>query len=347
MKKSVVLLLIILHVLLISCGQKEEANHAGMKRIDRRKPLAWGHRQTIYVLADNTVWQRLENQLRKNFERIQFTTGDESFFEIKRADFHSLDQFYKYNNLIFFCDLQSNSSVSAHVKSIMTDDIKQKVEQENMGLFPVENVWANDQYVLFVIANNEENVARLTTSQSETLFELFMDKLVSRIALKIYQQKLLSEKSFTSLPWFMKIPQKYVVFHQDEKFISFLSRLRNHPDKFLAVYYEDMLTNTIDEEWLINKRLEVFGKHYDGDTFKREDVKIISTTFKKYDSFKISGRWQNEKAIAGGAFQSFAFYDEVGKRAYLIDHCVYFPQGDKLAALLELEVISKTIELKK
>jgi len=48
----------------------------------------------------------------------------------------------------------------------------------------------------------------------------------------------------------------------------------------------------------------------------------------------------------GGAFQSFAFFDENSERAYLIDNSVYYPEGSKLEALIELEIISSSIVIK-
>ena len=65
-----------------------------------------------------------------------------------------------------------------------------------------------------------------------------------------------------------------------------------------------------------------------------------------HNGWKISGMWINKKYTVGGAYQTFAFYDERTKRAYLIDNSVYFPEGYKLDALIELEVISNTLRLK-
>jgi len=346
MKIKTIIALILLSLFCFSCEQKDETNLPGMKRIDTRKPMAWGHRQTVYAVADNQIWKYAESPLRKTLERYQFTTVNEQFFEVKRADFKALDQFYKYNNLIFYCDLQSKSPVSEHVKSVMTDAIKKQVEEDGIGMFPVENLWANDQYVLFLIGSSEENLLKLNILQANEIFQLFREKLISRIKQKIYQQKVYSEKQFAAFPWSMKIPQKYVVFREGERFISFLSRLRKHPDKFIAIYYEDMEENKIDKEWLMQKRLAIFANYYEGDTFKKEDIRSEFVQFNSYSGVKISGRWQNEETVTGGAFQSYAFYDESKKQAFLVDNTVYFPQGDKLEALLELEVISKTFELK-
>ena len=344
--KSVKYILFISLLILFACTKETTQKHTKMKKLDPKKPYAWGKNQTIYVFADNSVWKYAEKHLRKSLERFQFTTTNESYFELKRADYNAIDQFYKFNNLIFLCDLQSDAPVSDHVKSIMNDTIKEDVSTNNVGMYPIENLWANDQYVLFLIGDNEENLLKLTILQSEKIFELFKEKLIDRIALSLYQQKVYSDNSFKKYPWNAKIPKKYVVFKEDNHFISFLSRLSEHPDKFFAVYYEEMLENKVTKDWLIEKRKKIFWKYYDEDTFSLEDIRQERYKLKDFAGVKISGRWQNRKLVAGGAFQTFAFYDKNTKTAFIIDNTVYFPQGDKLKALLELEVISNTFKIK-
>ncbi|MBN1327344.1 MAG: hypothetical protein JW996_05280, partial [Candidatus Cloacimonetes bacterium] len=60
MKKILILLTMIF--LLLACSPSNE-NRSGKKLIDPRKPMAWGHPQTVYVFADNNVWKYAETPL--------------------------------------------------------------------------------------------------------------------------------------------------------------------------------------------------------------------------------------------------------------------------------------------
>ena len=85
---------------------------------------------------------------------------------------------------------------------------------------------------------------------------------------------------------------------------------------------------------------------YDEDEYVEENLRSRKYQFAGFSGWRIDGTWMNKKYTAGGAFQSFAFYDEETQQAFLIDNSVYYPEGFKLDALIELELISETIQLK-
>jgi hypothetical protein len=45
----------------------------------------------------------------------------------------------------------------------------------------------------------------------------------------------------------------------------------------------------------------------------------------------------------GGVFQTYAFWDREFEMVYVIDTSIYFPAGNKLRYMIELEGIAKTI----
>ncbi len=345
MKKIIVLIFVI--GLLAACGDVQLSERADGR--DMRKPMSWGQPRVIYVFADDNVWKHAYPYLKQNLARYRFTTENESYFEVRRASFNAIEEFYKFNNLIFFAHYDSDEQISTHVKNILGERARNEVEQNNMAIYPVDNLWANDQLVLFLLANNEETLLRLNILQADVIFDHFYDKLFQRIARKVYRDANYSQGAFAHLPWKADIPQYYVVYAEDREnnFISYLARRREQPDRYFAVYYENMETDKVDRTWLKETRARLAWDYYDEDEFRDEDVSSRFYTIAGYDGFRLSGRWQNQKYMVGGAFQSFAFYDEDSQLAVLIDNSVYYPQGEKLDALLELEVISRTFEIKK
>ena len=346
MKRIIIILLAAL--ILVSCGDDGRTTPRGQKRINPHKPMAWGKKHVIYVFADNDIWKKSEHQLRRTLERFVFTTENEKYFEVKRAPFDALDQFYKYNNLIFMGDLSSKGDVTEYIKSVTSDHIKQEVADNLVGIYPSENLWANDQYVLFMLGTTEENLLKINYLHLNKTFDLFKEKLLARISRQLYQSEQHSAKTFASLPYSIKIPKRYQVYRKDlaNNFISFISRFKEKPDRYIAVYYENSTENIVDKDWITKKRAELAWQYYDEDEYVKDNIRTEKFEIAGHKGWKISGSWMNKKHTVGGAFQTYAFYDEKTKKSYLIDNSVYFPEGYKLNALLELEIISNTLKPK-
>jgi len=345
MKKLIIIFsLLIIFLFILGCSKDNKTNSSA-KGTDIRKPFSWGHQQTVYVFADDNVWKYAEPHLRTSLERFQFTTENEEFFEVKKAPINSIEQFYKFNNLVFFCDMESDGEVSSHVKSIMGDKIAEEIKVNAVAMYPLENLWARDQFVLFIVGDNERDLLSFNILQANTTFDLFKEKLYERIERQVYKQKIYPETTFQKFLWYLKLPKNYIVYKNDEanNFISFIARLKNKSDRFISVYYEKMTENNFGKEWLKQKRAELAWDYYEEDEFADKDIKIEKSNLGKYECWKLSGRWQNKKFIVGGAFRSFAIYDKKTQTAFLIDNSVYFPEGYKLPALIELEVISRSI----
>jgi hypothetical protein len=310
--------------------------------------MSWGHKQDIYVFADDNVWKEAEEVIRNTLERYQFTTENEPYFMVKRAPMKDMENFYKFNNLLFLANLNSDRPVAAYVKKVMGDQIKQEINENSVGVFPQDNLWARDQFVLFLLADTEENLLKLNYEMANKTFELFKDVLFERIKTQVYKSKIYSSSTFKKYDWDLQLPKSYTLYKQDDAnhYISFLARLRNKPDRYISVYSSPMATNLVNEDWLKKTRAELAWKYYDEDEFFDKDIRFERYELNGFAGWKMSGRWQNKKYAVGGAFQCYGFFDETGKTAYLIDNSIYFPEGYKLAGLIELEVISNTFSVK-
>lgn len=330
------------------CNNNDNKIRTINKTIDPSKPMSWGHRQTIYVFADDNVWKYAENHLKKTLERVRFTTENEKVFVVKRAPLENLDNFYKFNNLIFFCNLASDDEVSTYLRKIMGKQVETEIQRELVGMYSKDNVWANDQFVLFILGHNEPDLLKFNILQSHNIFELFHNKLFNRIRDQVYKTPVYSAERFKAFPWSLRLPTNYVLYKNDtaNNFISFIARLRNKPDRYISVYYSPMKKNDFSREWLRETRKLLSWKYYDEDEFLAKDVNMERYEQSGNKGWRLSGRWQNRKHAVGGAFQTVAFYDETKEITFLIDNVVYYPDGEKLEALYELEIISNTLKLK-
>lgn len=341
-------IIIILGLVIFGCGDSGRVTPKGQKRINPHKPMAWGKKHIIYVFADDDVWNKSEPQLRRTLERYVFTTENEKYFEVKRAPFDALEQFYKYNNLIFMGDMSSQGQVTEYIKSVTSDNIKAQVEKNLVGIYPVENLWANDQYVLFMLGTTEENLLKVNYLHLNQTFDLFKIKLLERVSRQIYMSEQHPSNDFAKFPWTLDLPKRYVPYKTDpaNNYHSYIARNKEKPDRYVAVYYQDSAEDIVDKTLLKEKRAELAWKYFDEDEYVEDNIRTEKFEIAGFKGWKISGMWMNKKYTAGGAFQSYAFYDEISKKVYLIDNSVYYPQGYKLNALIELEIISNSLKIK-
>lgn len=348
-------LLMVVSLLLVSCGKgnsKPDKYSFYESVVDSSKPPAWGDDNVILIFCDDNTWKMTENYLRRSLERDTYIVVNEKYFTLKRGDITDIDNLSKYKNLLFMGDLKSKGKTSQHIRSSIDKRMTERVQNSGGEIFIAKNRWVTDQIIVYMIGDKLESLLRLTLMQGNRLFEIFLNRYGERLAYQIYLTNVIPDDFFQPYPFQLKIPQNYRLFSDDKqnRFLSFLYRIRSEnrdfPDKYVSVYYEDMAADTIKVSWLLAKRAELAKKYYDGDEFDPKLIRSERLTFGIYHAWRIMGPWKNPKHDIGGGFQTFAFYDADQKRAYLIDNVVYYPAGDKLPILLELQKLSVTFKTK-
>jgi hypothetical protein len=316
--------------------------------IDNGKPLAFGDNRDIYVFCDEANWKALEQMLTQTMEQKVQLVESERYFSLHRANIKDIENLIKYKNLLFIGDLKTKGAVSRHVATTMPAAMVQKVKTSGGEMMTSSNRWVKDQLVIYLAGNDLDGLKKIADLQKGKLYDMFVQRFSQRLAYQAYQTKLVPEDFFAAYPFSLKIPENYKIFSTDKlnRFVSLLyrnpSQSKDFPDKYISIYYEDMPAENLTQSWLLQKRKELAWKYYDQDEFDQNKADPQQITFGKYPALQIRGAWKNTKHYIGGAFQTFAFYDTVQNRAYLIDNSVYFPAGDKLPELLELRMISES-----
>lgn len=332
-------------IVLVGCGGSQSGDTA--RKTDVSKPRSWGQSEFIFTFADDFVWDSVEYGVLRSLEREFLTTKNERLFTVRHVPIAEIKEHYRFANLLFFCDTSSDAPTSKYVKEILATQVAALSDSMPSKMLTATDLWAQDQIVVFLIGKDMESLLNCTAQHLNIIFEVFQEKEYERMHKTVYRPGVNDEEinyQKQHYPWHIKLPKHYIVFRRDDanNFVSYLLRVQDHPDRFLAVYWEEMSENNLSKEWLWEKRQEIGETYYEGDTFSSKDVVQSKTEFLGYDAFKLSGRWQNPDYFIGGAFTSFAFYEPEQEIAYLIDNMVYYPQGEKLRALMGLEVISKT-----
>ncbi len=358
MKSKVLLIFLgalLLALALASCGKsapKTDKYSFYESTMDTSKPQAWGEDSDIHVFCDDDVWKVMQDYLKSNLERETFVVVNEKYFSLIRSDLSDIDNLLHYKNLLFLGDLKSRGSVSQHMRATLDKRNLERVTRSGAEMFAAKNRWVQDQLIIYMLGSDLENLIKINLLQTDRLYNLFLNRLGERLAYQAYRTKTMPAEFFNDYPYSLQIPENFQLFQNDKanRVLSLLYRMRSEsrdfPDKYITVYYEDMAADSVKLGWLQEKRKWLAGKYYDGDEFDPKMLRSERLNFGKYTAWRILGPWKNLKHDIGGGFQTFAFYDETQKRAYLIDNSVYFPAGDKLPVLLELQKISVTFRTK-
>lgn len=343
----------LLIVLLILFGCKPAKDNERYSKyddvIDSGKPLALGDERDVYVFCDAANWRTVDDLIIGSIERKLNLVYPEQYFKIMLSDISEYKDFSQYRNLFLIGDLSSAGPVSSHMQATMVPEYIARVKQSGGDLFTAKNFASRDQLTLYLLASDPANLRKMAAFQSENIFQLLLKRYRDRLGHQAYQQKLIPASFFEPYPFSLKIPNHFTLYSNDRKgnFLSFLYRARMEsreiPDKYISIYFEEMPENELTHAWLIQKRLMIGEKYFEGDIFEVNSVRQDSLNFVGQDALRLTGAWTNAKHLIGGAFQSFAFWHE-GK-AYIVDNSVYFPAGDKLSVLQELFVISSSLSL--
>ncbi|HOH60251.1 MAG TPA: DUF4837 family protein [Candidatus Cloacimonadota bacterium] len=347
-----IILLSVLFMLFGCSGKQESVRYTEYDSlIDNGKPLAMGDLRDVYVFCDGANWSKLQGIVRGSIERELMLVYPEKYFNLIPTSIADYDKYAGYRNLLLIGDLQSVDRVSIHMKQSLAQDFISRVSQSGGDLFIAKNFASRDQLIMYLMADNPENLKTISALQSENLFRLLLKRYRDRLGYECYQQKIIPLSFFDAYPFSIKIPNNYTLYSNDRKgkFISFIYRARMQnreiPDKYVNIYYEDMPDEaSLTHAWMIQKRRMIGEKYFEGDVFDENTIRQDGVGFAGFNALRLTGAWTNPKHMIGGAFQSFAFWHQ-GK-AYIVDNSVYFPAGDKLPILQELFVISQSISLK-
>lgn len=341
--------------LLTACGKGSEspARYTAFDGIiDHAKPVALGENEDIYVFCGIETRARLEPILKASLEREVALVYNEKYFNLLFADIKDVDGISRYKNLLFLGSLAGGDPVSRYLKDALSPDLQNRVSQSGGDLFISKNRFTRDQLIVHTVALDDERLVELAQSQANRLFSTYLERYTQRLAHQAYQAKVIPAGFFDPYPFSLKVPDTFQLYSNDRnnRFLSLLYRARMQnreiPDKFVSVYYEDMDGDKVDETWLTDQRKRIGKLHFEGDSLNVETLRTERFKFAGYDGYRLSGAWINPGRMAGGAFQSYGFWDAKAKKAWLVDTMVFFPAGDKLPTLMELFMIASSFKAK-
>lgn len=353
------LICVVLILLIINgCGRNGQSKRHLYTRyenlVDKSKQLPFGEDNDVYLFTGEVNLTPSAQTLQESVCRKITLTVDEQFFYLISKNESDLQDYLAYKNLLLLGSLDQEDAVSVYLRRTLAPDLIARVKKGEPQLYVVKNLNARDQLILCLLAANPAQLEELVRQRADQIFSYLLERYQQRLAYQAYTNEVIAPDFYRERPFTIQIPVLYQIFRDDKpgRFLSFVyqavSPKRSMPDKYVSVYHEPMPENVIDADWLFAKRQEITDKYFKGDELVPGKAQAERVKIAGQNGWKIYGHWINRQQSGGvgGAFQTFAFWHQPTKTAYLVDNLVYYPDGDKLPVLLELGMLAQSLSVK-
>ena len=331
------IIIIILLLLTTSCSTKRDA---------------LGSPDKIIVIADSTQWLEIGDDVEAALEKIIYSPQPEPVFSILQKNPDELGKLQRFPNLLFIGTLDADNDMRDLLDKLLTDDARARVAQDSAFLFNKQDPWARRQLLGLAVAKDVSTLKKNLQSQGEQLFNLYDEHISTNMFRDLFahfEQKDISKAMMAKHGWTIRVPHDYYVA-ADSSALRYVWLRRFNPQRWISVYWEPVDDPSIlSKEWVLSRRDEIIKPMYDGDYIYEDDIiktqeKVVN--FNERYAIRLDGVWQNDKHVMGGAFRSFAFYDEIDRRLYLIDLAVYAPGRRKYQYVRQMAGIVSTFKTK-
>lgn len=308
------------------------------------KKHSYGDFDRIFVFADSINFLQSEAALGEVFDRFIYTPHSEKSFYFGRENLQNLDTYKSRRTLVFLGVLNEDKPVSKYVQNMLSEEVRRSVEQGQSFEFFRYNVYAEDQLVIILVANDSATLIEKLRQNSDKIYntlEKYHFERLSRAMFLEGEQTNIENYLAKEYGWSIQVQYSYqIVKDSDEHDFFWIKRL--NPDRNLSISrikYDSLETN---QEKLIALRDQVAAEYFQKDSVLVDDTYLSFVEFAGKRAAKLSGVWQNHQLIMGGPFRTYFLYDEKSGFLYLVDLHVVAPGKRKKPYLDQLEVMANT-----
>lgn len=313
------------------------------------KPNSSGNLDEVIVFADSSDWRDYREPLDSVISRGYITPVWEEEYVLSWHPIEDLEQ-YKYSRNIFFLSrMNSKGPVSAIVKNSLSQEIIDGVNSGEYFYIPKHDAWATDQYVLFLLAPDKNELIKRIYRYGDVIYDDFEKSYYKRFMdelYKHYENKELEEYLVDHFPFKVRIPSDYFIATESgEHRYVWIRRL--DPDRSLMVHWipwDDSIS--IDFDWVVRERNQVAERIYEGDVIVEDETSADTVKFLKWQALRLEGTWKNPTYVVGGPFRNITFVDKKSNLIFMIDFYVRAIGERKKMFLDQLDIMAHTFESK-
>lgn len=302
-----------------------------------------GEEDEIIVFADSLDWLQYKDALNSVFGKEFRTPVLEREFILKWAPYRYFDLYKKEKNIFFLGRLDSQEPVSKNVRELLNPEIIEGVRSGQYFYIPKHNVWALNQYVLFLVSNSTDDMIQKTHDLGDLMYRDFRKFYYTRLSKRMFErmeQTKLEKYIESHFPFRMRVQHDYFIATESLE-DGFVWIRRMHPDRSIFVHWLSKPEGfQLTSRWVIDERNRLTQKYYSGDLVVEDETRAFSTKFKDWRAIRLEGTWRNDQVMVGGPFRSYTFTDSATNRIYMIDYYVQAVGQRKKPFLDQLYVIA-------
>lgn len=320
---------------------------------------ARGEEDEIIVIADSLEYESFRHSLESSFEKVVYTPQPEKLYSLKRVSYSELERYKLRKNLIIIAPINSGTSVSRYISSIIDSTVKEKVLKKEISFIFKYDFWAKGQIVILITAPVIEEMEYAVLNHSDKFLyniqKLSDKRLKESFYNSRYENSELEAHFVKNYGWFLFTQVDYVlaVDKPKDNFVW----LRRSPDtdmeRWIFVHWiENASPLYLNKDSIISIRNRMTEKYY-RTSDDRYYVQIADSGFTpseinfegRYALF-VQGFWQMTDKFMGGPFMSYSFYDEKTKRFYMVDGSLYAPKYFKRKIMQQIDIILQSFKTK-
>lgn len=328
------------------------------------RPEAVGQEGTITVVMDSSRWNGpVGDAFRDEVATyIETLPAPERSFDLSHVNIESNRQFERVKtqkNLIFVAPLSDSTNEAKYLKSILSDEAEQAIEQGGSAVVPRRDEWRRRQQVVFVTAATPEALVQTLREKGSSIRSVFNVATRERMYREMYdrgRQRDVEQQLMDAHGFAVDVQHDYLIAMDTTNFV-WLRRILPETWRSLFVYYEENADpSDLTPEWVYATRDSLTRKYVQGnlggwvEVVRSRPLDTEEVNFLDRFAYETRGLWEmvgeenGEKFQfgMGGPFLNYSFYDQDTGRLYMIDGMVFAPSYKKREFLRQMEVIAHT-----
>lgn len=320
-----------------------------------------GNLGEIIIVMDSTKWDsELAYAVKEVFADYMETLPqpepkyDLTFMTIRKPS--DIDFVKRRRNVVFCATLDEDSNVAKLVRSLLSEPILDRIKTGQNFAIPVENKWALNQYAMFLVGNNDEELARKILTSDRNLLRRIDELEIERWKNVVYErgeQTELADSLMQKHGFSFRIQHDYDWGADTTNFVAF-RRLLSDNYRWIWVHWIDSVYNVshVDSTWVNRKRDSLLKIYMRGN---RSDSSYITTEYRRpveHDIITMNGRytietrgtWRMVGDFMGGPFVNYTMYDENQRRLYMMEFVQFAPKYKKRRFVRQFDAMARTFE---
>lgn len=307
-------------------------------------PPAGSYDEVLLVTEDGATshWtDRLKPLITAEHDYVITT---EPSFTLATMRASQLPDFPTVKNIVLCGTLSTTTDIGQRIIGLIGPSGTKQVHN-GARILKKDNLPAPGQLTLIVTAPTEAELDKAIDKRGKEIPQIIEESCRERLRRNLLQHPAtgLTKELQRKYGFTIRVPYLYVLF-SDKLHPPGVELLRQPPARDLGIYWVDRAKppTLYDSDELFDIRANYVWKRYDHDKMDRDKVTYTWTRLGPYDAIEMAGYWYNDKATAGGYFETYFIYDARAKLLWAVDLVVFAPGREKHPLVRELQALAET-----